>query len=193
MDNPTLSFFLEQLNSKGWLGISNLYFDNAYMINVYLTNGYVAYSPGKEIFFAISTLDSTDTSIIEKRYVIMDRRTIGMQQNLTAVGADMLQHIDVALYSHYGFYKDSGTKAPYPTIPKKDAVMALTKDPKTGLYSGTDTAEMINNEQLSVLNLYPDRDDVVSCANVETWQTFYTNQAKFVKMLQDGFGVADAI
>ncbi len=193
MDNPTLSFFLEQLNSKGWLGISNLYFDNAYMINVYLTNGYVAYSPSKEMFFATSTLDSTDTSIIEKRYVIMDRRTIGMQHNLTAIGADMLQHIDIALYAHYGFYKDEDTKAPYPTIPKKAAVTALTKDPKTGLYSGTDTAELINGEKLSVLDLYPGRNDVVSCANVETWQVFYANQTKFVTMLKDGFGVADAI
>lgn len=193
MDNPTLSFFLEQLNKKGWLGISNLYFDNAYMINVYLTNGYVAYSPSKEVFFAVGTLDSTDTSIIEKRYVTMDRRTIGMQQNLTATGADMLQHFDVAMYSHYGFYQDADTKTPYPTIPTKDAIMALTKDPKTGLYGGTATAELINGETFSVVDMYPDRKDLVSCANVETWQTFYTNQTKFVQMLKDGFGVSDAI
>lgn len=191
-DSPVLDYFAEQLAAKDWLGISQLYFDNSFIINVYLTRGYVAYSPGKQLFFSVSALDSTDTKIVEDTYVTMQREYIGMQQNLTVAGADHLQHIDLALYSHYNFYNDDDPKCPYPTIPSRAKIMAMTADPKTGLYSGCDEATFIDGRTESTLALY-DKTSPYSGANPKTWQRFYKNQEKFKTFLKDGFGVSDAI
>lgn len=191
-NNPVLDFFAEQLAAKDWLGISQLYFDNAFNISTYLTNGYVAYSPGQQLFFSVSTLDTTDTKVIENRFAVLEREYIGMQQNLTVVDANILQHIDIALYSHYRFYKDSDTECPYPTIPTRSKIMSLTADPKTGLYSGCDEASFIDGRVESAIGFY-DKKFPYSGAIVKEWQKFYKNQEKFKTMLSAGFGIDDAI
>lgn len=191
-DNPTMDFFLEQLNSKDWLGISNLYFDNSYMINVYLTRGYVAYSPSKRIFFATACLDSTDTKIVEDTYVTLEREYIGMQQNLTCIGDDMLQHFDLALYSHYRFYNDAQDEMPAPTIPSRSTIKSLTADEETGLYPGCDETSFLDGRIESAIGMY-DKKYPYSGAVVKTWKRFYKNQEKFRAFLSTTCGVSDAI
>ena len=189
--NPTLDFFDEQLAARDWLGFSQLYFDNSFIISTYLTNGYVAYSPGKKLFFSISTLDTTDTKIVEDRFVTLEREYIGMQQNLTVVDANMLQHVDVALYAHPRFFKDD-SDVPFPTIPSRSKIMGMSADSKTGLYPGCDEAGFIDGRVESAIPFY-DKKFPYSGAAVKEWQRFYKNQEKFKAMLKASLGISDAI
>ena len=212
-DNAILDFCLERLQATDWLGLSNLYFDNAYSINVFLTRGYVAYSPSKRCFFSMSCLDSTDTAVIENSYAVLDYGYIGQQQNVTVVGDDHLQHIDVAQYSRYQFYNEEQTVMPWAHIPTRETIMGLVKDPTTGLYAGTDTVGLISSKPdqdpstteriISAIGMYPQEEGaqqkkdpntwMYSGAIVQKWQSFYKNQEKFKVMLNSAFGVSDAI
>ena len=84
-DNKIFDFCLERLQKDDWLGLSNLYFDNAYVINVFSTRGYVAYSPSKMCFFTMGSLDSTDSELVEGTYAVLEHGILGLQQNITAV------------------------------------------------------------------------------------------------------------
>lgn len=212
-DNAILNFCLERLQDSDWLGLSNLYFDNSYTINIFLTRGYVAYSPSKGCFFSMNCLDTADTAVIENSYAVLDYQYIGQQQNVTAVGDDHLQHIDVAQYSRYQFYNDEQTVMPWARIPTRDVIMGLEKDPVTGLYLNTDTVGLIaatpdqdpatTERIISAISMYPEVEGsqqksdpntwMYSGAIVQKWREFYKNQDKFKVMLNDAFGVSDAI
>lgn len=180
-----------RIKEKGWLAISNLYFDNSYIINIFATRGYVAYSPSNEVFLAYSCLDSTDSSVVEGKFITMDKNHCGMQQNITVAGQEHLQHFDFATYSHYNWYNDDQESTPWPNIPAEAEIRAFTKNPETGLYDGTDTATMINYRERSCVAMYG-KEHPYSGANVEAWQAFYKNHDKFVKMLNECYGISDA-
>lgn len=193
-----IDFLKSQINEKGWLAISSLYFDNGYVLNVFNTRGYVAYSDAMECFFSYNALDSTDSESVENKYSILRYEHFGMTQVITAVGYDHLQHIDLAQYSHYNFYNDAQEETPYPKIPTKDEITALTPDPETGLYPGTDTITKMSGEPTSAIPMYNDffdpyvKNEPYSGARVDHWQTFYKNQEKFVTLLAAAYGVSDA-
>lgn len=188
-----LDFFRERLNVTNWLGFSNFYFDNALTIDVYASRGYVAYSPSKECFFCYTTLDSTNSALVEHVYNRIENRLIGTQQNICVIGDEHLQHFDLATYSHYCFYNDEQEETPWPKIPTKAELDAMTEDPVTGLFPGTDTLTQMNQEEISSIELYKDWDVPYSGAIVKDWKRFYKNQAKFVVMLGQAYGVTDAI
>lgn len=196
-----LDFLKDQLASSGWLSLSSLYFDNGFTINVFNSRGYIAMSDSKECFFCYNALDSTDTDQVENKYVMMRRDHIGMQQTITVVGYEHLQHFDLAQYSHYGFYFDEQTETPYPTIPTKAQLDAITLDPDTGLAdpATTDTVETISGREVSVIPMYNDffdpytQDWQYSAARIKEWKQFYTNQEKFTTLLANAYNVTDAI
>lgn len=191
-DNSIRDFFLERLKAKGWLSISSLYFDNAYVIEIFTTHGYVAYSPGRGLFFTLNCLDTTNTQIVENTYIALDRRKISQQYALTVSTADCLQHFDLALYNHYTAYDDNQTEAPWPEIPTKDQIMAYTLNEETGLYNGPAIAEYISGEQKSVIPMFKDG-FMQSSARIAEWQQFYRAQERFCKMVSEMTGVNDCI
>ena len=190
-----VDFITKQIQEKGWLALSNLYFDNSLTMNVFNTRGFIAYSPSQEMFFCLNCLDSTDSAQVEYTYALMDSKNyIGMQQNLTAAGQEHLQHFDMALYSHFRFYDDlaSDEKFPTPTIPTKDAIMAMTAD-DSGLYPDTDTVTQMDYTKESAIGMYPRDFKYYSGAWVRNWQCFYKNQEKFKTFLSEFLGITDAI
>lgn len=189
-----LDFVRQQVETKGWLSISNLYFDNALTMNVFNTRGYIAYSPSVNLFFCMNCLDSTDTAQVENTYVLMgDQFHLGMQQNLTVAGDEHLQHFDMAQYSHYCYYTDDQESMPYPTIPTPTKIMNMTADPTTGLYPNTDTVTQMDGSYESTIGLYPKDFEQYSGAWIRNWQRFYKNHEKFKKYLSEYVGVTDAI
>lgn len=211
-DNVIHDFFLECLEKNDWLGLSSLYFDNAYVMNVYTTRGYIAYSPSKKVFFAFSPTDSADVSIIEGTYAMLPHDILGHEWNITAVGYEHLQHFDIAQYSKYEFYNDAQEKTPWAHIPTRATIMALEKDPETGLYPETDTVGLITDRKdceppcdriISTIGMYPEEDGyqqkkdpdtwLYSGAIIDGWKRFYKNQEKFRVLLSEAFGVTDAI
>lgn len=193
-----LDLLSKQLDEKGWLAMSSLYFDNGYVINVFNSRGYVARSNAMECFFAFSTMDSTDTDQVENTYVVMRRDHMGMQQTITVVGYDHLQHFDMAQYSHYAFYDNSQEKVPYPKIPTPAELEAMTPNPDTGLYDSADTVQTLSGKEISAISMYNDffdpytKDWQYSGAIVGKWKNFYKNHKKFCTFLNDAYGITDA-
>ena len=202
-----------RLTDPGWLALSSIYFDNSYVITVYSTRGYVAYSPSEECFFSSNSMDSTDTANIEARFNIIDgelsRRHIGMQQTVTCISIEHMQHFDYANYSHYCFYWDE-------QIPTEAELDAFTLDPDVptepdpedpfrvkpiphSLYlgNGLDTTVMLDGRELSTIPLYKDFETkyhlAYSGAIVGEWKMWYNNHKKFKQMLSEAYGVSDAI
>ena len=213
-DNKIFDFCLERLQKDDWLGLSNLYFDNAYVINVFSTRGYVAYSPSKMCFFTMGTLDSTDSELVEGTYAVLEHGILGLQQNITAVSYEHLQHFDMAQYCHYQFYTDEQEVMPWARIPSRATIMGLTHDPNTGLYTGEnlDEVQLASNypgerqtstRWISSIGFFPEEEGeqqqknpnkwYYSGARIAGWQRFYKNQEKFKTMLNSAFGVSDAI
>lgn len=194
-----LDLAVKQIVDKGWLSLTSLCFDNAYVINIFNTRGYVAYSKSQACFFCTGGLDSTDSESIESKFNAFDAGHVGMQQVITCVGEEHLQHFDMALYSQYRFVWDEQTVMPYPTIPTKTEIEALTPNPDTGLYDGYEQMEMYDGRLVSVIPMYkkffnyPVDGQPFSGAKIDSWKQFYLNQKKFMVMLKDGFGITDAI
>lgn len=194
-------FLKERITASGWLSLSSLYFDNGLTINIFNTRGYVAMSDTAECFFCYNTLDSTDTDQVENKYVMMRRGYHGMQQNITVVGYEHMQHFDLAQYSHYGFYWDEQEQTPFPKIPTKAELDAITLDPVTELAdpTTTDTVETLSGRQVSVISMYNDffdpytKDWQYSAARIKEWKQFYANQEKFKTLLNDAYGISDAV
>lgn len=189
-----LDFIKQQITEKGWLSLSNLYFDNSLTMNVFNTRGYIAYSQVNGLFFTMNCLDSTDSAQVEHRYVLMDNYTYnGMQQNLTVAGEEHLQHFDMAQYSHYRYYNDGQKSMPYPKIPTPAEILAMVPDETTGLYPNTDTVTKMDHMQESAIGMYPKDFEYYSGAWIRNWQAFYNNHEKFKKYLSEYVGVTDAI
>lgn len=193
---PMIDLLLNRIKEKGWLAISSLYFDNSFVCNVFNSRGYVAYSPSHESFFTLSCLDSTDTANVENKYVVMTREIIGMQQTITCISQDMLQHFDYAMYSQYSFYADEQEKFPWPEIPTREKIESMIKNEETGLYDDADLVHRMSGREDSAIGLYK-KEEVptgkYSGAVIDNWKTFYKNQDKFVQMLSECFGITDAI
>lgn len=194
-----LDFLVKQLTEKGWLAISSVYFDNAYSINVFNTRGYVAYSKSAQTFFTAGCIDSTDSESVDNKFVVHDTRHFGLQQVITCVGEEHMQHFDIANYSQYRFTWDKQTVLPYPKVPTKAEILALTPNPETGLYPGLPTVELMDGTEISVISLYEKffdyfgNGDPFSGARVDNWIQFYKNQDKFREMLSSCYGITDAI
>lgn len=189
-----LDAVLKRLQSKGWLSLSTLFFDCGYTINVFTTGGDVAYSPGEQLFFSVNALDSTCTVQVQNQYAqIGDRYHIGQQQILTITDGNVLQHFSLALYAHSNFFADRDTGMALPSIPTEAELAALTKDPDTGLYSGTDTLTKMDDELVSVLPIYPDLTLHYSGALIDGWKAFYENHAKFLAFVKSVTGYTDVI
>lgn len=206
MDNPVFDFFYESLQKFDWLGISTLYFDNSYVINIPTCEGYVAYSPSKECFFAMKHLDSSLSSVVEGKYVVMPQYTIAPQTNITVCSTNHLQHFDLAQYTRKTFYSDGQKKMPAPKIPTRAEIMGLVFDPDTGLAAGTNTAtRYFQQMEQSTKTIFLGDDDTATTDKPESyrhpyseavcieWQKFYKNQEKFKVLLAEVYGVTDAI
>lgn len=189
-----LDYLVERVNTKGWLSLATIYFDNGFNIDVFASSGYIAYSASKGCFFTVEALDSTDSSIIENRFVKMDGKYTGMQQNITVVGEEHLQHFDMALYAHSRFFSNAEDKLPVPDIPDKDTVMGYQVNPDTGLIDGLDEYCTMGNNIYSLHPIYSKEDTrFYSGAHILNWQKFYTRQQMFLDLLSSTFNVTDAI
>ena len=184
-----------QLTEKGWLSISNIYFDNHYLLHVFNTRGFVAYSKSNECFYELRPLDSTHTSIVEHKLVAFDNKWIGHQQNITIAGDEHMQHFDVATYAHRDFFTDAEGDLPIVKIPTQAEIEALTKNPDTGLYDGLDTVTTLDPiNKFSTKCLYPDNPEVHYVgAVIDYWKEFYANHDKFKTYLSTFLGVTDAL
>lgn len=129
---------IKTIEDKGWLALSNIYFDNAVALNITNSLGYVAYSANEGLVFWLSNQDTMDTSICENRYVYMNPSMTGHLVTLVAQDIECCQHFEYALYSKFNFYWDDETVFPMPTIPDKKGIMRLEKNEETGLYEGAD-------------------------------------------------------
>lgn len=195
-----LDFLKERVQTDGWLSLSSLYFDNGLTINIFNTRGYIAMSDAKECVFTFNCLDSSDTEIVENKLVIMRRDHAGLQQALTVVGYDHMQHFDIAMYANYDYFSDEQEATPYPTIPKEAELTAMEPDPETGLYDSatTDTVTRMSGLDISTIPLYNQffdpyvKDWQYTGARIDYWKKFYNNHTKFVQMLSDAYGVSDA-
>lgn len=151
------------IKEKGWLAVSNVYFDNASVCNIGNSLGYVAISEADNTMFWLSCMDTVDSDLTEQNYVHVDPHNIGHQQTLMAQDLDCLQHLEYALFMHSNFYWDEQEKFPLPSIPTRATIEGLTAD-ENGLYPGTDTllyskAPMFGNSdqlQKSVISLFTD-------------------------------------
>jgi hypothetical protein len=165
----------------------------------------------------MGSLDSTDTELIANTYATIEKNLIGMMQNVTVLGMEYMQHFDLAQYSYYQFYNDQQTKMPWAHIPTRDQIKTFEVDETTGLYNGADIVSTIHNVSpadtenmkkhvdagtiLSTYGMYPEEAGAeqkpnhwyYSGAIIKKWQRFYTNQEKFRVMLQEAFGIDDAI
>ena len=92
-----LDYLVERVNTKGWLSLATIYFDNGFNIDVFASSGYIAYSASKGCFFTIEALDSTDSSIIENRFVKMKDRILFPYQ-VPSVCPDSQYRLDHFLY-----------------------------------------------------------------------------------------------
>lgn len=209
-----LDVFEKQLNEKGWLAFTSLYFDNALIYNIFNSRGYIAYSKSNEVFVTYDCLDSTDSAKVESYYIAMDNNFTGMQQSLVFAGVESFQRFNMAQYSHYRFYNDGQDRTPYPKIPTQAEIEALVANAETGLYDGYDEVHIrptsqfgvdIPNEttftderKYSTISIYKDFADLIgpekySGAVIDTWKMFYKNHAKFCTMLNEAYGITDAI
>ena len=101
------------IEEKGWLALSSLCFDNAYIINVFNTSGYVAFSPSEKMYISYNALDTTDTEAIESQYCIIPMNETSCQMAITFADEECLQHFDMASYGHYSFlYNENAEKLP---------------------------------------------------------------------------------
>lgn len=195
-----LDLLKSRIQADGWLSISTVYFDNGYNIDVFATGGYVAMADSVECVFIFNGLDSSDSEIVENKYINMRRSHAGFQQNLTVAGYEHMQHFDIALYRHREFLDPSMDVLPYPTYPKAADLLAMEADPDTGLFDTNicDTVEMIGGNKLSVIQMYNDffdpykKDWQYSGARVKEWKEFYQNHDKFVAYLNTAYGISDA-
>lgn len=191
------------IEEKGWLAISSLCFDNAYIINIFNTSGYVAFSPSEQMYMSYNSLDTTDTEAIESQYCIIPMHETACQMAITFADEECLQHFDMASYGHYNFlYNDEADKAAFAKIPTKDEIMACVKDPDTGLYTGpgiTVNATRLSGKDQSVIPMYEEyydwfnKGEYFSGARVDFWVKFYQNHEKFKVLLAEKFGITDAI
>ena len=193
-----ITLLKKQITEAGWLSLTNIFFDNAYTINVFATRGYVAFSEADECFFSYNAMDTTDTQIIENQYVTIGPGHAGMQQVITVVGLEHVQHFNIAQYSHYCWYTDEQDKTPYPKIPTVDTITSMTPNEETGLYDGCDVVVQKDGKERSTIDLYEHMVDYRKCdlysgANVDAWKMFYNNHDKFIAMLSAAYGVTDAI
>lgn len=163
--NSLATLLAKSVSEKGWLSISNVYFDNSIICNVANTLGYVAMSESEGLMFWTSCLDITDSTNLEANMIFMDPHFVCHQQTLSTQDMDCLQHFDYALYSHYGFYWDEQQEMPLPKIPTPSELEAMVKDETTGLYPNTDTLvnmkrryakDSNDSAELSVINMYTD-------------------------------------
>lgn len=192
-----IDIFEERLKASGWLSFSSLCFDNGHIIVLYGTRGYCAYSKEREVFIHISCMDTADTANIEHRFNIINDRSVNMQRTLSFIDSNQFQHFELAMYSHLGTVCDDQDTYPYPNIPTMEELDKLEKDPKTGLYPGTDTSVMLSGREVSTLSMYDafsgDRHIPYSGAVVDEWKMWYNNHKKFVAMLKKAYNITDAV
>lgn len=189
-----LDYLVERVNTKGWLSLATIYFDNGFNIDVFASSGYIAYSKSKGCFFTVEALDSTDSSIIENRFVKMDGKYTGMQQNITVAGEEHLQHFDMALYAHQRYLSEAKEKLPVPDIPDQATVEGYQADPDTGLIAGLDEYCTMGNTIYSTYPIYKQEDTrYYSGAMIANWQNFYKRQQMFKDLLSSAFNVTDTI
>ena len=205
MDNAVFDFFYESLKKLDWLGISTLYFDNAFMIEIPNCEGYIAQCTSNECFFVMKHLDHTLSSIVEGKYAVMDQYSIGPQTNITVASTNHLQHFDLALYTRKNYYSNDQKKMPYPKIPTRAEIMGMTIDPETGFAAGADEVTRMNGVQQAAICMFEGTDETATLdkpesyhkpyvgAVVSEWQKFYKNQEKFKTLLNEMYGVTDAI
>lgn len=208
MDSKVVELALERITDKGWLSLANLYFDNDCIIDVFSTEGYVAYSPSKECFFKMSTLDSANTETIKRSYVRHESKYIASEKTILCAGAEHMQHFEIAMYANAFFFNDDQEKMPYPRIPTPEEIAAFEKD-EDGKYP-EDQFDLIGYNDFSkkgeqrteqTLALYPREDAEAvapgvwrySGAYIDAWKRFYKNQEKFKAMLAEAYGITDAI
>lgn len=182
------------IRNKGWLSLATLFFDNGCTISVFNTGGDVAYSPSEDVFFSMNALDSTNTIQIQSQYAVTgDRHYVGQQQILTTIGSEHLQHFSYATYAHANFFSDRTDGMKGPKIPTMGEITAMTADPNTHLYAGTDTVERMVGDTISTLAIYPHLKHRYSGVIIDGWKAFYENHRKFISFVRDITGCSDAI
>ena len=186
----------KQAKAYGWLSVSVMYFDNAYVLSVFNCKGNVAVSKDLELIFAINTLDSTDTENVEHSKVRMPYGYIGTQQNITVSRFEDLQHVDFALYSHNRFYNTEDPAYPIPRYPTPTVLDGYELNPETGLYKNCDVMIMANNDEVPSVPIYdsinaPTITNPYVGADITEWRNFNKNQEKFKTMIKTMFGAID--
>lgn len=190
---PLSSFLIDTIKEKGWLAVSDIYFDNAINLSVYHSRGYVAIAPNDGLVFFYTNMDAANTFTIEDRIVVMDKGYSGQQQVITCQCLDCIQHVNFAMYSHYRFYADEQDVTPIPKIPTEKDMEKYVKNPETGLYEGADIAEMVSGKRVSVVSMYDKDFPYNSAAVIDWWKLFEKNRKKFNVVIRDYFGISDLI
>lgn len=187
-----LDLTINQINTKGWLAISNLYFDNSLVLNTYNSHGWIGYSPSQKVFVGFSCLDSTDTSIVEDRFDRMDKGIVGMQHTIVFVDETCLQHVDFAQYMHYDFW-DETKELPYPTLPTEAELQGMEMD-ENGLFPGCDEYTTMSGKTISTKCFFPGNTEIpYSGANIYFWKLFYESHNRFKTMINNQFGISDLV
>lgn len=200
---------LKIIKEKGWMALTDLYFDNAVQIEIFNSRGYIAINPNNGIVYSTGIIDITNTSKMEDQAIIMPEKKIYHQQTIYVTSLDHLQGYNIANYSHWSYCVDSDTVFPIPKIPTKAKILAYTLDADDstgsiygddGMYTphhkftGADTSLLrFTDTEESVISLYPDKKYYRASAVIGWWQMFYKNQEKFIAAIEDEYGESGLI
>lgn len=191
----TSDFFIKVVQSKGWMYIGNMFFDNSYTLFPFTSDGRICCSPSAEMIFAVSKVDSTNSMALEFDYIVHDDKYMGLYQTLACIGIEHLQHFDTNLFSYPRITPSGADKFYTPKVITPAEVAALSPDSETGLYPNTDTVGFEDGRVFSYMNLYPDFKDLDRYIGikVDKYKEFNKNHDVFCKAINEWFGLTDCI
>ncbi|MCM1230233.1 MAG: hypothetical protein NC489_08870 [Ruminococcus flavefaciens] len=189
-------FLIKQIKEKGWLSVGNIMFeDGVPVLNPATTEGNICLSPGSELVFSTSRMDTHNTYVIENAYLAQDFSRAGVEQTIVVEPFDRLRHFDTLLLSQWIRQNADETAYVAPKYPKPADIEAMVPDEETGLFPDTDTFMCINGVEESTISPYP-KDTVVSDyvgIRVAGYKKFLENQKKFCQLIKDLYGLSDCI
>lgn len=190
-------FLIKQVKEKGWLSVGNIMFEDAVpCINPITNAGYVCLSPGSELIFSPSRMDTHNTYVIENGYLFTDFGKAGVQQTINVNPFDRLRQFDTLILSQIYWDSEDGESILVPKYPDIATVEGMIQDPETGLYPNTDIVEReVSGIKESTISPYPTLVNVQDYIGirVKEYQTFLKNQKKFREFIQNLYGLSDCI
>ena len=200
IENNAASRLVEYVRKRTWLSVANIFTDNGFTVQPQTANGYICASMSKEIVLTTGKIDTQNTPILERRFLVAPENHVSYQQTITVIAFDQIQHWDALLFTQVHHYEFNGPAENFylPKWPDTAEMMAMdgTEDPETGLYPNTDTVTLMDDTQMSMINLYPhvpeyqNRDKYIGM-KVAPFIEFQKNHEVFCNAMNEMFDLSD--